>query len=209
MRILWISYLKRYQVVKEMFYSHIGAEILLPKLAKLVQEQMATTTTMSRPQSLTEVWSDVRVAMEQDDKTQITDEEIHEATVWKSPFCFLMILWSGSGFCKSLHLDFSIICTHFSHCIINAMLPFIIVNMLDKKLLARGSNIMKLCCDACDWWSCLMSEEEEEEQLLMEHDDVRLLANTATNGCVWGCMQWCVCRRQHGEGLGILIKICH
>ena len=31
-----IDYLKRYRVARDMFYSHIGVELLLPKLAKRI-----------------------------------------------------------------------------------------------------------------------------------------------------------------------------
>ena len=51
-----IEYLKRYRVARDMFYSHIGAELLLPKLVKRIKDQINPTVS---PRSSIVLHSDI------------------------------------------------------------------------------------------------------------------------------------------------------
>ena len=84
-----LDYLKRYRVARDMFYSHIGAELLLPKLALRIKEQISPTVS---PRSSIVSHSDIEVAMQKKVGEEIKMDYAHKACLWLEAYHFLMSL---------------------------------------------------------------------------------------------------------------------
>ena len=106
-----IDYLKRYRVARDMFYSHVGVELLLPKLALKIKEQINLPVS---PRSSIVSHSDI--AVEGDGgfvvKSLVTHPQYNQTvTGWQGGIVMIALITNVLKF----HFPSKILCLYMAH----------------------------------------------------------------------------------------------